>query len=162
MAAVWMLMRTLGKWRYFLTGSALALLFALVVRGLGRIFLPLTEWQSFRGTVEDIAEQNAQTLLTVTFTDSRLLQHKVCFPAETGAKAGDEIRFAMQRSLFLSGDYPQNPAHAAESAGRILLRDAQRRQLLRQILQRAAGYILLWIAAAVLCAVTIRFCFPKQ
>ncbi len=162
MAAVWMLMRTLGKWRYFLTGSALALLFALIVRGIGRIIQPLTEWQSFRGTVTDTASQNGETLLTVSFTDSRRLRHTVCFPAKTAVQTGNAIRFAMQRSLFLSGNYPQTTAQAAESAEQILPHDAYRRSMIRQIMRTIAMQLMIWLAAALISAVTVRSCFPKS
>lgn len=161
MAAFWMLMHTLGKWRYFLTGSALALLFALIVRGIGSVLHPLTEWQSFRGTLKDITMRNGQKILTVAFTDSRRLQHTVCFSAGSDAQAGDEIPFAMQRSLFLSGSYPQQPEQAAESEDKILLHDAYCRNLFRQILRILAVRLILCLAAALLCAVTVRFCFPK-
>ena len=124
MTAVWMQMIRLGTMRYLITGASIALLFGAVCRGIGRLMQPLTLWQCFTGTLTAAERRRHDTVLTVTFTDSRRMQHTAVFPAvlpeASVLHAGMQIRFAMQRALFESGAYPQDAVHASDAAGRIL------------------------------------------
>ena len=157
-------MLRLGKWRYLITGAALALLFGLLCRGLSRILRPLTRWQRFSGTLLAAERQDTQALLTVAFTDSRRVRHTVAFPAALPAERmpqpGTPIRFAMDCALFVSGSYPQDAASAAEAQGKILLSDACRRLLVKEIVHEFAVQLLTWLAAALLCYAAVRLCFP--
>ena len=165
MKAVWMLMLRLGKMRYLITGAAIALLFGLVCRGLGRILHPLTVWQRFTGTLTAAERREHDTVLIVTFADSRRLQHTAAFPAvlptDQTMQAGMNIRFAMQRTVFEAGSYPQNAADASDAAGIILLANAYQKMLRRQILRELIIQLVIWLAAALLCAAAVRLCFPK-
>ncbi len=165
MTAVGMLMLRLGKMRYLITGAAIALLFGLICRGISRVLHPLTVWQRFTGTLTAAERRENDTVLTVTFTDSRRLQHTAAFPAVLPAhqklQDGTAIRFAMQRTLFESGSYPQHAADASDAAGKILLADAWKRLIFRQILRELMIQLGIWLAAALLCAAAVRICFPK-
>lgn len=162
MAALWMRMLRLGKLRYLITGAALALLFGLICRGLSSIFRPLSLWQRFRGTLLTAVQQNSQTILTVSFTDSRRMQHTTAFPAQTDRppQPGEAVRFAMDRALFISGSYPQNASDAAEAEGKILLHAPYRRRLAKEIAQRLAVWLVIWLIAALICFAAVKLCFP--
>lgn len=151
--------------RYLITGTALAILFGLIFRGIGRVLHPFTVWKQFSGTVIAAERQNTVMLLTVSYQDSHRIQHTAVFPTALSdshcPKPETPIRFVIARAYWEAGNLPTNAASAAEAAGNILLYPVYRSLLLRQVFRELMIQLLVWLAAAVLCAAAVYFCFPK-
>ena len=160
-----LMIRLAPVWRYFITGAALAVLFGLICRGIGILLHPLTRWKFFTGTLTAAEPDAAQTVLTVSFADSNRMQQTVSFPAEIPDSAelqpGTPVRFAVLRTLYEAGTLPRDASEAGASAGKILLPDACRKLLRKQFLRTLLQQLVIWAAAALLCAAAIRLCFPK-
>lgn len=151
--------------RYLITGTALAILLGLICRGISKLLQPLTNWKHFSGTVIAAERQNTHMILTVSYTDSRCMQHIIVFPVTLAEyhhlKSEMPLPFVIDRVYFEAGNVPTDAAHAAEAEGNILLYQTYRRLLLRQTLRELMIQLLLWLAAALLCAAAIYFCFPN-
>lgn len=160
MLAAMMLYASLGKWRYFISGSMIALLFGVILRSISRLTAPFGERCVFTGTVTDTRQIGEKTALTVDFSDSRRLHHTAAFLSELPAETGSELRFAVRREAFAAGTYPQTLADA-EKAGSDILSYRAHKALLRRQFLRSLGIglcscgitFLLFLAA-------MKYCFP--
>lgn len=150
------------KLRYLISGAAIALLLGLFCRGIDRLFRPLSLWKRFSGTVTAAERRSTGTLLTVSFADRRRMQHTAVFSADAddAPEIGSPLRFVMERTMFESGNIPDSAEHAHEAAGKILTYPVYRRLLLRQFLHELLIQLLIWLAAFLLCAAAVHFCFP--
>lgn len=160
--AVW---RIAPELRYLISGTALAVLAGLLIRGIDRLLQPLTVWKHFSGTITAAEHRSTDTILTVSFTDSSRIQHTVVFPAvlpdHQSLKADSPLHFVMLRTMFESGNAPHDAAHASDAEGKILTVSAYRRLIRQQILRELTVQLLIWLIAALICAAAIRLCFPN-
>lgn len=158
--AVW-LAASLGKWRYFLSGAAFALLFGLVCRASGRLLMPLGVWRCFSGVCTGSEPQNGKNAVAVQFSDSRRVTHTAAFLTDDEVPAaGEEMRIALRAEVFASGAYPQELRKAAEAGGDIITGRAYRRWLRHTILRELCVQLLCCGAALALFVVVMRICFP--
>ena len=160
MYAAWMLAASLGKWRYFIAGSALAVFLGLLIRTCGRVLAPLGERRVFTGKVTEAQQRSGRTALTVAFTDDRRLSHTAAFLSDEPAEAGAEIRFAIRAELFASGEYPQKLADAEKAGSDILSCRAHKSLLRRRICREMILGLLLSGIALGAVILAMKFCFP--
>lgn len=153
------LMRSLGKWRYFITGSTIALLFGLVIRAISKLTAPLGERRVFRGTVTEILPAEDKTALKVSFLDAHGISHTAAFFSDAPAEIGTELRFAMNAELFASGNFPQKTADITASDG-IYSLSVHRKLLRRQMMRAFFSGMLSCGLAAVLFVAAMKLCFP--
>lgn len=157
-----MLAGSLGKWRYFLTGLPLAVLFGLVCRAFGLLARILGEMQVFRGTCEETAP-GEPTRVLVCFQDSNRLSHKAALVTSSQHAArlekGGSVQIAMRRTVFAAGSYPQTLAEAADN-GDILLRAEYRRALRRRLTRTMLPQLLICGIALAVLLIAVRICFP--
>lgn len=158
------LLLSLGKWRYFLTGIALAALFYTVVRSISALMQPLGEFLRFTGTCTALHRENGQTALELRFTDARRLTHTAAFVTDhadaEALSTGDEVRFVIKSAVFSAGSYPQTIGDAASAHGDILLYGAYRSALAAQMLKTALLRLLLCALAAAVFIAAMKLCFP--
>lgn len=163
MPSLLILARSLGKWRYFLTGLPLAVLFGLVCRAFGQIASLLGERCVFRGECESVQHRGDGTVLCVRFQDAARLSHSAAFisrsPDAVSLHEGDAVAVAMRRAVFSAGSYAQSPADARDN-GDILLRREYRRQLRRSLLRTLLVNLLICGAALAVFLIAMHFCFP--
>ena len=154
---------SLGKWRYFLTGLPLAVLFALVCRACGQIASLLGERRVFRGTCERVQRLADRTVLCVSFQDAARLSHRAAIVSRSPDAGllheGDAVAFAMRRAVFSAGSYAQSPADACEN-GDILLRREYRSQLRRRLFRTLLVNLLICGAALAVFLAAMHLCFP--
>ncbi len=159
-----MMLLSIGKWRYFLAGLALAVFLGLLCRAAGRLMQPFSEWRIFRGICRETAPQNGSTAVAVDFTDHRQLSHTAAFctahPAAAKLQKGDPVQIAVQRTVFAAGDYPQSLPDARRASGGILLRQEQRRLISIAFLRILCRQILLCGGALAVFLIVMQVCFP--
>lgn len=152
----------LGKWRYFLTGLPLAVLFGMAVHALGKLAEPFGMWCRFSGTVETNRDENGSQLLCVRFQDRSRMTHAVSFrtayPAAKHLQAGDPVSFAMRRELFTSGNYTQDDNAPADG---VLLCAEHRSWLRRTLLHTLLRELLLCGAALAVFLLAMHFCYSS-
>ena len=156
---------SIGKWRYFLTGLALAVFLGLLCRAAGRLAEPFSVWRGFRGVCRGTQPRGDLTAVAVDFTDHRQISHTAAFccaqPDAAELSAGDPVEIAVQRSVFEAGDYPHALADAPAAKGTILLRRAQRRLTAVLFLRVLCRQILLCGGALAVFLTVMRICFPR-
>lgn len=155
-----MLLVSLGKWRYFITGTAFAILFGLICRACGKLLEPFGIWRRFSGTCTDAVPQDGRTAVTVTFADSRRVSHTAAFLTEEPFSAGSDVQIAIKAEVFAAGAYPQTLAQAAEAGGDLITGHAYRRWIRNTLFRELAlQLVICGIALAVFIA-AMRICFP--
>ena len=150
-----------GKWRWFLTGLAFAVLFGLICRAAGTFFARAGQWRQFSGTCTRIAQQNGKTAVAVQFTDANRLTHTAAFfVSASGIQCGDPVRFAVLTEAFVSGTYPQTLSDAEKSGGTVLHISEYRSLHLRRTFRLLLSQLALCGAALAVFLLTARLCFP--
>ena len=155
---------SLGKWRYFLTGLALSLLLYTVMRTFSALTAPLFTYYRFTGTCTGIRRGQGTAILTVSFTDRNRLTRTAAFvtrhPSAEAIQVQDTVRFAIRRSEYAAGCWPQS-ADEPQGADGALLLDADYRHILAAVLGRTAVLRLLCCAAAAAgFLAAMKLCFP--
>lgn len=155
-----MLLASLGKWRYVITGTAFALLFGLFCRACGKLLAPFGIRRRFSAVCTAAEPQNGKTAVTVTFTDSRRITHTAAFLTEEPVAAGSELQIAVRAEVFASGVYPQSIAQAAEAGSDVITGNAYRKQLRNTLLRELAVQLLICGIALAVFVAAMRICFP--
>ena len=152
-------MLELGKWRYFITGALLLLLFGLCCRAIGRVLAPFGVWRVFSGT---LTESDGRRVCAV-FTDAHRLQHTAAFllPEETVLPPETPLKFAIRAEVFSAGTYPQTLA-AADSSQDILPYSAYRAWCRRTVLGILLRELIFCGIALAAFLVSMRICFPAH
>ena len=150
----------LGKWRYFITGALLALLFGLCCRAIGRLLSPLGVWRVFSGSVTESDGRR----VCAAFTDSHRIPHTAAFllPEETALRPGDPLKFAVRAAVFSAGTYPQALHEISDSAQDILPHAAYRAWLRRTLLRTLMRELILCGMALAAFLVSMKLCFPAH
>lgn len=164
MPAVWSILVSLGKWRYFLTGVPMAALLGLTVRAIGKLLTPFGERRSFRGTVEQKADgPDGMTDLLIRFQDASRLRHTAALRtadrAARGLMPGDSAGISVRTEIFAAGSYPQSLSEITGS-GDVILRQEARRLLIRRLLRTLTAELLICGAALAVFLTAMHFCFP--
>ena len=152
------LLVVLGKWRWLITGSALAVLLGLICRAGGRLLAPLQTYRRFDGTCTAVSRAGTQNAVTVSFSDRNRIQHTAVLLTDDAVSAGMPLRVAVRRSVFASGALPQNAAEAA--AGDVITERAYRRQLRNILLRELFIQSLTCGIALAVCLIAVKLCFP--
>ena len=160
MVAVMMLFASLGKWRYFITGSAIVLLFGMLIRACGRVLSPLGERRVFSGKVIEMQPQDGKNAVVAAFSDDRRIRHTAAFLSDAPAEIGAEIRFAIRAELFASGEYPQKLADAEQAGSNIVSYRAHKSMLRRQIMKELLVGLMSCGIALGLVILAMKRCFP--
>ena len=153
---------SLGKWRYLIAGTALALLFGLICRAVGKLFSLRGQWLLFTGTCTEIARINEKNAVAVRFTDVHRLHHTAAFcTGDPDIQCGDPVRFAIRTAAFSAGTFPQH-TEQADTAGDILSYPAFRSMRLRTFCRTLCTELLICGAALAVFVMTMKFCFPAR
>lgn len=160
MTAAIILAASLGKWRYFITGSALVLLFGMLIRVCRRVLSPLGERLVFSGKVIEMQSQDGKNAVVASFSDGRRIRHTAAFLSDEPAEIGAEIRFAIRAELFAAGEYPQQLADADKAGSNIVSYRAYKTMLRRQITKELLIGLMLCGIALCLVILAMKLCFP--
>ena len=160
MLAAAMMLISLGKWRYLITGTAFALLFGLICRAGSRLLAPLQIWRRFSGTCTAVTPAGTQMAVTVEFQDRRRIRHTAAFLTDEPVSVGETLRFALKADAFSAGAYPQDAAHAAEAGEDLLTNRAYHRRLRNILLRELLLQTVTCGIGLALCYAAVRICFP--
>lgn len=163
MATLWIL--SLGKWRYLITGIALAVLFGMICRAAGKLLSHFSKRICFTGTCTAAAAHEQQTAVAVQFTDGSRLTHTAAFRTSAPEAAllhpGDKAVVAIRTEIFASGEYPETLADARAN-GDILLRSEYRKMLAAALLRELLVQLICCGIAFAVFLIAMHTCFPAH
>ena len=160
MPAAALLLISLGKWRYFITGLAVAVFAGLLLRTVSRVSAPPGKWRRFRGKCTAAEPHGSRTAALIAFTDRSRLRHTAALLTDTPLAPEDDAVIAIRTEVFAAGAYPQT---LAEASDKDILTGAECKRLIRRQMGREllTGLILCGIALGAV-ILTMRLCVGSQ
>lgn len=157
------ILRSLGKWRYLLTGVPIAAAFGLLCRNIGKLAEPAAQWYCFTGECTAATPTSEGTQLRVCFSDRHRLSHDVMFctphPHAAALQAGDTVSIAIRREIFIAGSYPANTPEP-QAARSVYLRVEQKRFVRRALLRILVLGVCECGISISIALLAMHFCFP--
>lgn len=160
MPAAALLLVSLGKWRYFITGLTIAVFAGLLLRTVSRAAAPPGKWLRFRGKCIAAEPRGSRFAAEIAFTDRSRLRHTAALLTDEPLAPEEEAVIAIRTEVFAAGAYPQK---LAEADSQDVLSGAAYKKLLRRQIGKEllTGLVLCGISLATV-ILTMHICFRPQ
>ncbi|MBR5371689.1 MAG: hypothetical protein IK130_05675 [Oscillospiraceae bacterium] len=152
----WIMLR-LGKERYLITGSLLALFLYAVCRLISSLTAPFGMWRRFEG----ICTRTENGCVRADFHDANRTSHTAVFhvPDNIRVQDGQPVRFAVRTESFLAGSYPQRFEDLTGQNADILHISAYRRLIVHTLLKTGSFHLIFCGAALAAFLIAAKLCF---